>query len=77
MLNDNGHIFILDFYSKREISNNYHPLEGIKNYIMDYRKLFEWHPNYLLIKHNLSSHQGFRPTNDENEWVAISVFQKL
>jgi ubiquinone/menaquinone biosynthesis C-methylase UbiE len=77
VLNDNGHIFILDFYSKREISNNYHHLEGIKSYKMDYRKLFEWHPNYLLIKHNVGSHQGFRPTNDENEWVAISVFQKL
>ena len=44
---------------------------------MDYRKLFEWHPHYLLIKHTVGSHQGFMPTNDENEWVAISVFQKL
>ena len=77
VLNDNGHIFILDFYSKREIANNYHHLEGIKSYKMDYRKLFEWHPNYLLIKHTVGSHHGFRPTNDENEWVAISVFQKL
>jgi hypothetical protein len=67
----------LNFYSKHEIGNNYHDLKGVKSYNMYYRKLFEWHPNYLLFKHTVGSHDGFRPNNDENEWVVISGFQKL
>ena len=76
VLNDVGHILILDFYSKREITNIYSHLEGVKSYKMDYTKLFEWHPSYFLLKHVVGSHDGFHPTNDENEWVAISIFQK-
>jgi ubiquinone/menaquinone biosynthesis C-methylase UbiE len=77
VLKNDGYIFIRDFYTKNEYANDYHHLEGIKSYKMNYSRLFEWHPNYFLIKQEVGTHNGFEQTTDKNEWVAISVLRKI
>lgn len=77
VLKKNGSLYILDFYAKNEIINDYHHLEGIKSYKMDYSKLFDWHPGYTLIKQSIGAHPDFKPTDDKNEWISISVLRKL
>jgi len=76
VLKRNGYILILDFYSESDTANAYHHLEGISSYKMDYRKLFEWHPSYSLVKQEIGSHHGFQRTDDKNEWIAISILRK-
>ena len=78
VLKNNGYLYIMDFYSKDNFSNNYHHLEGLKSYKMDYSKLFNWHPNYVLIKQILGSHDNISlQTQDKNDWISISVLRKL
>lgn len=77
VLKKQGYIFILDFYAKNEITNDYHHAPGLKSYKMDYKKLFDWHPDYTLIKHIVGSHQGFQQTDDKNDLVAISILRKF
>lgn len=77
VLKSPGNLFILDFYSKNEIANDYHHLDEIKSYKMDYRKLFDWHPNYSLVKQVVGSHHGFQSTDDKNEWISISILRKF
>jgi hypothetical protein len=76
VLKESSYLFILDFYSKNETSNDYHHWAGVKSYKMDYRKLFVWHPSYSLIKQIVGSHYGLKQTDDKNEWVSISVLRK-
>ncbi len=77
VLKSGGYIFILDFYSKNNVVNEYHHLAGVKSYKMDYSKLFDWHPNYLTVKQQIGSHEGFTQTLDEHEWISISVIRKI
>jgi ubiquinone/menaquinone biosynthesis C-methylase UbiE len=78
VLKKNGYLYILDFYSKDNSSNNYHHFEGLKSYKMDYSKLFNWHPDYVLIKQILGSHDNISlQTQDKNDWITISVLRKL
>ena len=78
VLKKNGYLYILDFYSKDNSSNNYHHFEGLKSYKMDYSKLFNWHPDYVLIKQILGSHDNISlQTQDKNDWITISVLRKF
>jgi ubiquinone/menaquinone biosynthesis C-methylase UbiE len=77
VLKKGGYIFIRDFYAKSEYANDYHHLKGIKSYKMDYSQLFQWHPDYVLIKQVVGTHDGFVQTTDKNEWVAISILRKI
>ena len=72
-----GYLVIYDFYSKNAFSNNYHHLEGIKSYKMDYTRCFDWHPDYMLVKHTLGSEEGFKPTDNKNELLTVSVLRKV
>lgn len=76
VLKRGGFLFILDFYAKKQVSVDYKHLTGIKSYKMDYKSLFEWHPDYTVIKHTVGSHDDFSYTENENEWVAVSVIKK-
>ena len=44
---------------------------------MDYCKLFDWHPNYILLKHTIGSHKSLEFVNDKNEWVSVSILKKI
>lgn len=71
-----GYMLIFDFYSKDQRANDYHHLEGIKSYKMDYSKLFDWHPDYLLVKQALGSHDGFLHTDNKDDLVSVSILRK-
>lgn len=43
---------------------------------MDYRKLFDWHPAYTCYNHEISHHSTEQPTDDKDEWVAVSVLRR-
>lgn len=77
VLDENGYVFIFDFYSKEAFENNYHHIDGLKSYKMDYCKLFDWHPNYILLKHTIGSHKSLEFVNDKNEWVSVSILKKI
>jgi ubiquinone/menaquinone biosynthesis C-methylase UbiE len=78
VLKKGGYLFILDFYSKNPISNDYHHREGLKSYKMDYSKLFEWHPDYVLVKKIIGSHDNIQKQTDNlNDWISISILRKL
>lgn len=78
VLKKGGSLFILDFYSKYPISNNYHHYDGIKSYKMDYSKLFDWHPDYILLKKTIGSHDNIQKQTDNlNDLISISVLRKI
>ncbi|NBT58601.1 class I SAM-dependent methyltransferase [bacterium] len=76
VLKKSGWIVIHDFFSTKPSSNEYHHFSGLYAYKMDYRKLFDWHPDYTCFSHEVIKHAGNGYTDDPNEWVAISVLRK-
>lgn len=77
VLKNGGYLFILDFYSKYPTSNIYKHFDGIKSYKMDYSKLFEWHPDYVLVKKIIGSHDNIlMQTDNPNDLISISILRK-
>ena len=77
VLKDNGYLIICDFYSTAHTKNEYHHLPGIFSFKMDYRKLFDWHPNYTCFYHEVRNHETNEAALDnKNNWVSISVIKK-
>jgi SAM-dependent methyltransferase len=76
VLKDKSWLVIQDFYAETPIKNAYHHRPGIFSYKMDYRKLFDWHPNFTCFSHHVSAHGEKNFTDESNEWVAISVLRK-
>lgn len=71
-----GWLLIMDFYSPSPRSINYHHLPGVKSYKMDFRSMFHWHPAYECVTHKIRHHSHFSYTDEENEWVAVSIMRK-
>ena len=71
-----GWLMILDFFSPEPQANAYKHDPMIKSYKMDYRKLFDWHPDYACLTHNVRHHSKLEYTDEQNEWVAISILRK-
>ena len=76
VLKPNGWLLIHDFFLKTPVAREYHHLPGLFSYKMDYRKLFDWHPDYTCFSHVVSAHGGNAYADDQNEWVATSVIRK-
>lgn len=76
VLKDKGWIIIHDFYSEVPIKREYHHLPGLFSYKMDYRKLFDWHPNFTCYSHEVLNHSDLTYTDDSDEWTAISIIRK-
>jgi SAM-dependent methyltransferase len=71
-----GWIIIQDFYNSNYFSNDYHHLEGIKSFKMDYRSIFLWHPFYECITHMIIDHEQHIYKDIENNWISISTLRK-
>ena len=71
-----GWLSILDFYSKKPSKNAYEHYPGLNSYKMDYRKLFDWHPLYECYQHKIVDHVSFDITDEENNWIAVSILRK-
>ena len=80
VLKNNGYLIIKDFYSKNCTKNKYHHTPGIFSYKMDYKKLFDWHPNYDCVFHEISGEIKGKfietYTASENNWISISILKK-
>jgi SAM-dependent methyltransferase len=77
VLKRDGWIIIHDFYSPFPMARPYHHKAGVSSFKMDYRQLFDWNPAYICYSHELSSHADGKYTDDDQEWVAVSVLRKL
>jgi len=76
VLKNSSYLVILDFYFKNEKVNSYHHLEGVSSFKMDYKKLFEWHPSYTLIKQHVGAHADFSPTDEKDDMISVSILRK-
>lgn len=70
-------VIINDFYAKTPFKNKYHHKEGVNSHKMDFTTLFSWNPNYSCFYNKVFHHdtQGF--TDDQQNWVAISILRKF
>lgn len=69
-------LIIHDFYAKVPTKRPYHHKEGIYSFKMDYRKVFDWHPDFTCCYHKVGHHKSLEWTDDTDEWVATSVLRK-
>lgn len=76
VLKNNGYLIIRDFYSLTHKKKKYVHRNNIFSYKMDYRKLFDWHPNFTSIFHKISAHNGKNFTDNEDNWVSTSILKK-
>ena len=76
VLKNQGWIIIHDFFTPMPIKRRYHHAKGIYSFKMDYRKLFEWHPHYDCLSHEITHHSKQEMTDDLQEWVATSILRK-
>lgn len=76
VLKDESYLVIYDFFSPTSRTVPYHHREGLITHKMDYRKLWSWHPNYLCVSHQITSHKSDSFSNDPEEWITISVLKK-
>lgn len=76
VLRSPGWLIIMDFFSPTNRSRPYHHHPEVFSFKMDYRTLFTWHPNYEGMTHKVRHHlkQGY--TDDQEEWLSISVIRK-
>ena len=77
VLKSNGWIVIKDFFTTTHCQREYHHLPGIFSYKMDYRKLFDWHPEYQAFFHEVTHHSEKVFTDELQEWVAVSILRKV
>lgn len=69
-------LMLLDFFSPVPRAKTYHHRPGVQSYKMDYRTLFNWHPDYECMTHKLRHHSEGGYTDEQDEWVAVSVLRK-
>ena len=71
-----GWLMILDFFSPVPHAKTYHHRPGVQSYKMDYRTLFNWHPDYACMTHKVRHHSEGGYTDDQDEWMAVSILRK-
>lgn len=76
VLKNKSWLVIHDFYSSSNSVREYSHRHGVLSYKMDYRKLFEWHPNYVCYSHRVDGHGAIAHTDNPDDWVATSVLRK-
>ena len=76
VLKKSGYVIIRDFFSSNQEKKIYKYNENLFSYKMDYRKLFQWHPNYECIYHKVGPVLDTVSIDDKNEWRATSVIRK-
>jgi SAM-dependent methyltransferase len=76
VLRKNGWLIIHDFYASTPTRRDYHHYLGLSSYKMDYRKLFDWHPNYTCVFHEIQSHGTNGYSDNFDDWTATSVMRK-
>jgi ubiquinone/menaquinone biosynthesis C-methylase UbiE len=76
VLRSPGWLLIHDFYSRHPSRREYHHRAGLFSHKMDYRTLFDWHPHYTNYSHRVQHHGTGAYTDEQDEWVGVSVLRK-
>lgn len=76
VLREPGWLMIMDFFSPNPEAKIYRHTPRVKSYKMDYRTLFNWHPDYACITHKVRHHSELGYTDVKDEWVAVSILRK-
>lgn len=69
-------LIVHDFFSQEYAVRRYHHRAGVYSRKMDYRAMFDWHPEYTCFSHQVCHHVDQSYTDDRSEWVAVSVLRK-
>jgi ubiquinone/menaquinone biosynthesis C-methylase UbiE len=80
VLANGGRVIIFDFMAKGSYKNKYTHKDGIYSHKMDFAKMFDWHPSYVIEAKNSFSHGDsaqLAVPSDLNEWIGLSVFRKF
>lgn len=70
-----GHIAVYDFYAPQGAQSPYKHCVGLTSFKADYSRLWSWHPNYSLVRHQVCAHPG-ASTDDPNETLAVTILKK-
>ena len=76
VLKPDAWVIIHDFIANTPTMREYHHLTGLYSYKMDYRKMFDWHPDYTCFSHEINPHEEPGFIDDSDEWVATSIMRK-
>lgn len=76
VLKSKSWLIIYDFYATDHIRRKYLHKEGLFTYKMDYSTLFTWHPEYTFYQHQLRNVGQAEFTDDQSNWVSLSVIRK-
>jgi ubiquinone/menaquinone biosynthesis C-methylase UbiE len=76
VLQNNGHLALLDFAPPLPYRNEYQHQPGLCSYKMDYAAMFTWNPAYVPIYHIKISHGGAQGVQAPNDRVGASVLLK-
>lgn len=69
-------LVIQDFHAAAPLQREYHHRQGLNTYKMDYRTLFDWHPDYVCYSQRIVHHETGGFTDDPQEWASTSVLRK-
>ena len=72
-----GWLMILDFFNPSLLAKDYRHHPNVQSYKMDYRTLFDWHPDYICVVHKICNHATTFYDDEPDEWVATSVLRKF
>ena len=64
------------FFQSSATRQNLPHRPGVQSYKMDYRTLFNWHPDYACMTHKVRHHSEGGYTDDQDEWMAVSILRK-
>jgi ubiquinone/menaquinone biosynthesis C-methylase UbiE len=76
VLKDNAWVVILDFFAKGYFNNKYSHKEGVKSHKLNFGSMFDWHPFYMSQFQKIVHHENGHFTDQNDEWVAITVVRK-
>ena len=77
VLKGDSWVVINDFFSSNLTTRQYRHRSGVFSRKMDYRRLFDWHPAYTCVSHDVRHHETGAYTDSADDWVAVSVMRKV
>lgn len=67
-----GYVASYDFWPPFPYKNSYSHADGIHSYKMDYSRMFEWNPQYSVIRK-----QRIKTSDSQDDWYGVFIIQKL
>jgi len=71
-----GWLMLLAFLTPVLSVKIYHRRPGVLSYKMDYRTMFNGHPDYECMTHNVLHHSELSYTFEQDESIIVSIMRK-